>query len=58
MSNDPTYLLVLPGVLDPLDEAVEVVDDLTDPALVVALLKGLEADLGDDADATADNRGL
>lgn len=53
-----THLFVLPRLPDPRDQLIEVVDDLTDPALVVALRQGLEADLSDDPDATTDHSGL
>lgn len=52
------YLLLCLGLPDPGDEVVQVVDDLDHPSLVVTLLEGLGADLGDDADAAADYGGL
>jgi hypothetical protein len=52
------YLVIILCFSDSLDEAVEVADDLLHPALSVTLRQSLQAHLGNDPDASANNGSL
>lgn len=52
------YLTIGFGLTDPADERVQIVDNLQQPALIVALLQRIPADLGYDTDTATNHSSL